>query len=264
VGSFYEIKSYIKHALRSKGKGGHGIHSPWVYELITQVLHRDKSFYFIDSIEEQRKALLRNTTRIELNDLGAGSHATHSSERSISQIASSALQPQHHAQAIAKMVHRYHPEKILELGTSLGITTAYLKSANPSAEIYTLEGDEAIGNVAKGVWETLGLNGVELVQGNIDETLGHVLKTMQRVDFALLDANHRYEPTMRYFGQLLPYCHEHTILILDDIHWSEEMNRAWQEIIQHPEITISIDFFHFGLLHFRKGKEKENFIIPLP
>jgi predicted O-methyltransferase YrrM len=264
VGSFFEIKSCIKHALHSKGKGGHGIHSPWVYELITQVLHRDKSFYFIDTIEAQRKALLRNTSKLEVNDLGAGSHAVNTNRRSIRQIASTALQPAQHSRAIAKMLHRYQPEKILELGTSLGITTAYLKSAKPSAEIYTLEGDKAIGNVAKGVWGQLGLQDIQLVQGNIDVTLGEVLERMQRVDFALLDANHRYEPTMRYFSQLLPYCHENTILILDDIHWSQEMNRAWKEIIQHSEITISIDFFHFGLIHFRKGKEKENFIIPLP
>lgn len=264
MGSFFEIKSYIQHLLRSKGKGGHGIHSPWVYELITQVLHRDKMFYFVEAIEAERKALLRNHTLLEIMDLGAGSHVSRSNKRSIREMAGAALQPAPQAQALAKMVHHYQPEKILELGTSLGITTAYLKSAKPTSELFTIEGDKAIAGVAKEVWQRLGLKDIELVVGNIDVQLPSVLQKMQRVDFALLDANHRYEPTLRYFNWILPYCHEDTILILDDIHWSKEMNRAWNQIVQHTAITISIDFFHFGLLHFKKGKEKEHFIVPLP
>ena len=151
---------------------------------------------------------------------------------------------------------------ILELGTSLGITTSYLASANPAAQITTMEGASAVAAVAKDNFNKLGLNNIRVVEGNFDHTLTDTLTTMPVIDLAFLDGNHRYEPTVRYFRQILPHLHDHSIVILDDIHWSAEMEQAWDEVRGMEEVTLSIDLFFIGLVFFRKEqKEKQHFSI---
>lgn len=260
----FELKSYLQYAVKAKGRGGHGVHSPLLYELITQVLSPKKELYAFEKIEAERKRLLSNDKVILVEDFGAGSRSNQSNKRRINEIAKSALQPKRSAQALAQMVHHYQPKSILELGTSLGITTSYLASANTKALVHTIEGSKEIANQAKEVFDLLGINNARLTIGNIDKELSSVLQEMKQVDFVLMDGNHRYEPTMRYFELIKQYCHPDSILVLDDIHWSSEMNKAWKEISALPEVTVSVDFYHFGVLFFRQGRQKEDFVFWLP
>ncbi len=139
---------------------------------------------------------------------------------------------------------------LLELGTSLGITTLYLATAHSSGTVYTLEGGEAIADHAERVFSELEYPNIQLVRGDIDQTLPNVLQQMPRVDFAYLDANHRYEPTVAYFEQVVAKTNERSIVVIDDIYWSGEMRRAWRHIRQHPAVTLTIDLFDAGLVFF--------------
>lgn len=260
----FELKSYIQYAVKAKGRGGHGVHSPLLYELITQVFSPQKELYAFEKIEAERLRLLNNDKAIHVEDFGAGSRSNQRAKRKISEIAKSALQPKRSARALAQMIHHYKPQSILELGTSLGITTSYLASANTKAMVHSIEGSSEIANSAKQVFDSLNLQNVQLTVGNMDEILTDVLENMKRVDFVLMDANHRYEPTMRYFNLIKQNCHSDSIIVLDDIHWSTEMNRAWKEIIARTEVKISVDFFHFGVLFFKQGRQKEDFVFWLP
>ncbi len=264
MSSFFELKSFLKHCIKAKGRGGHGVHSPLIYELVTQVLSKEKQLYSFEEIEAQRHRLLMDEGIIAVEDFGAGSRSFSSNRRKVQDIAKTALQPKHSAQALAKMVHHYLPSTILELGTSLGITTSYLAYASTTAKVITIEGSMEIARKASIVWDKLQLKNIEQVIGNIDDELHIVLKNLQKVDFVLLDGNHRYKATMRYFEQISSYCHSDSILILDDIHWSGEMQQAWQEIVANSIVTASVDFFHFGILYFKEGREKEHFILRMP
>ncbi|HVZ25796.1 MAG TPA: class I SAM-dependent methyltransferase, partial [Sediminibacterium sp.] len=150
-----------------------------------------------------------------------------------------------------RMVHYYAPSQVLELGTSLGITTAYLASANPLGQITTLEGAPAIAAKAQTHFNQLGLSNIRLVAGNFDETLPSVLNDLGKVDMAFIDGNHRFTPTVAYFEQLLPYVGESGFLVFDDIHWSSEMEAAWKKIQAHPQVTLTIDLFFVGIVFFR-------------
>jgi predicted O-methyltransferase YrrM len=160
------------------------------------------------------------------------------------------------------MVQYYKPEHVLELGTSLGITTSYLASGNPNAGIFTLEGSIAIADSATKNFQSLELSNIELITGNFDETLAPTIKRFSSVDFAFIDGNHRYKPTINYFNQILSKIHNSSVLIFDDIHWSKEMEQAWEEIKNHSSVTCTIDLFFIGLVIFRSEiKEKQHFII---
>lgn len=250
---------YYVHAANSKG---HGVHSPFVFEFITKVMNDLTSYEDYKTVEDIRKKLLADTTEILVEDMGAGSAVTSSNKRSIASIAKHAAKPKKFAQLLYRMVKYYQPKTVLELGTSLGITTSYLSLSNAAAKIITLEGADSIAAFAKNNFKELGLRNIELVQGNFDDTLSTVLKNHTKIDFAFIDGNHRQEPTERYFQQLLPCLHNDSILIFDDIHWSPEMESAWKNIIQNPAVTCDIDLFYIGIISFRKEfKEKQSFAV---
>ena len=150
------------------------------------------------------------------------------------------------------MIDFYAPTQIIELGTSLGITTAYLASANSAARVTTFEGSTAVAQIAGQNHQLLGLKNIILLEGNFDEQLPKWLEQHKSIDFAFVDGNHAFKPTMTYFEALLEVVHENSILVFDDIHWSAEMEQAWAQISAHPRVTLSIDLFFIGVVFFRK------------
>jgi len=253
---------YARYYITASNSKGHGMHSPFVFSFITQVMNDDRAFYAYRNIENIRQLLLIDQQPLLIQDFGAGSRVRKENTRKVCDIARSSLKPKRFGQLLFRIVDHYSPANILELGTSLGVTTAYLAAANTQSKVVTMEGAATVAAVAKKNFAKLGLSNIRLVEGNFDETLAVTVAQMGTIDLAFVDGNHRYEPTLRYFREILPAMHEYSILIFDDIHWSEEMERAWAEIQQDPAVTLSIDLFFIGLVFFRKEqKVKQHFTI---
>ena len=256
------LSKYIQYWLLASNSKGHGIHSPFVFDFVTNVLNDDRSFYCYQTIEILREELRANGTLLTIEDFGAGSHSKAQSQRTVASIAASAVKAKKFSRLLFRMVNYYGPKIILELGTSLGITTSYLASAKEDATVITMEGAGAVAAVAEQNFAKLYLKNIQLVRGNFDHTLVDVLQKITVVDFVFVDGNHRKAPTLFYFGQLLDKAGEQSVFIFDDIHWSKEMEEAWQEIKTHDAVTLSVDLFFIGLVFFRKeNKEKQHFVI---
>ena len=255
--------SYLKY--RFSAKNAHGIHSPFVFALYNDVINKKGSYYSFDKIEQLRKKLLASTKKIDVTDLGAGK----SGKRTISEIARRSAKSKKYCELLFRIVYHFKPGSILELGTSLGISTAYLASADPHAKVVTIEGCPNTAAEAKKNFEALGLKNIEGVVGNFDSSLGAVISQQSAVgsgkpetaDIIFFDGNHKKEPTLNYFKQCLEKAGNDSVFIFDDIHWSDEMEEAWEEIKIHPKVTITIDLFFMGLVFFRKEQVKENFIL---
>ena len=253
---------YIKYLLTASNSKGHGVHSPFVYEFITTVLNDDRHFYAYQPIEKLRQQLLSDNKEIEIEDFGAGSRVAKTKNRKISKIARSSLKPKKFGQLLFRIVDHYSPFSIIELGTSLGITTAYLAAAKKGSEIATMEGALSVSELAKQHFKILELDNIELVEGDFDSILSSTIARKVTIDLAFIDGNHRYEPTLRYFKELLRATHPNSMLIFNDIHWSSEMEQAWREIQEHPSVTLTIDLFFIGIVLFRKeNKAKQHFTI---
>ena len=254
---FYKFLLYRLRSFRL-----HGIHSPFVFELHQNILQHTGGFAAFSPIESLRKQLLRNKKEITVTDFGAGSKANAGSIRKIKDIAQVSAKPPKYAQLLFRLVNYYQPPTILELGTSLGLTTAYLAAARQKAKVYTFEGCPNLAELAKKNFTRLNLKNITLELGNLDATLPLFLQqAATTVDLVFFDGNHRYEPTMHYFNLCLAKHNENSIFVLDDIYWSAEMEKAWQEICAHPAVTVSIDLFQVGLLFFRKKQPKQHFTI---
>ena len=259
---FQLLKKYIRYQLQSSNAKGHGVHSPFVYDFIRKVLIDNRKFYAYDAIETCRKDLLKNNRVLHIEDFGAGSRLKKTNQRTISEIAHSSLKPKKFSQLLFRIINHYAPENILELGTSFGITTAYLAAAKENAIVHTMEGSSEVAAVANSNFESLGLKNIRIITGNFDDTLPAFVEEQEKLDLVFVDGNHRLEPTLRYFEKILTKTTENSILIFDDIHWSEEMEAAWATIQQHSSVTVSIDLFFIGLVFFRKeNKVKQHFSI---
>jgi predicted O-methyltransferase YrrM len=221
-----------------------------------------KQYDCYPAIEQLRRQLKNDKTILTIDDFGAGSHSNTQKQRSVSYIAKTSLKPKKFSQLLFRIARFYKPETILELGTSFGITTSYLASGNTGANVISMEGAKSIAKVAEENFKKLGIHNLKIIQGNFDKTLPSFLADTSTIDLAFIDGNHRKEPTINYFEQLLPKLNNDSILIFDDIHWSREMEEAWHIIQSHASVTLTIDLFFIGLVFFRKEhKERENFII---
>lgn len=198
-----------------------------------------------------------NKNSIHVLDFGTGK----SGPRKIFEIARKSAKSPKAGQLLYRIVKKFQPQRMLELGTSLGITTLYQASASSFEKFITLEGCPETAAKAKEIFQQNKLN-IEIRLGDFDATLAEALKSLGKVDYIFFDGNHREEPTLHYFETCLPHIHNNTLFIFDDIHWSEEMESAWKKIKQHPKVRLTIDIFHFGLVFFREEQlEKEDFVL---
>jgi predicted O-methyltransferase YrrM len=248
----FAIRAYLRHWLRARRRG-HGVHSPFVYALAREVFPAGTKNDDQHPAEQRRKILLSETAAISVTDFGTGN----SGVRQINTIAQRSAKPPKQAQLLQRIVQQLKPQYMLELGTSFGLTTLY-EVHDQIAQFTTIEGCPEIAAVAE---ETLKGTPVKMVTGDFDEVLPEVLKNFPRLDYVYFDGNHRRDPTLRYFEYCLPLAHNETVFVFDDIHWSAEMESAWETIKAHPRVQVTIDLFHFGLVFFRQEQVKEHFVL---
>jgi len=259
---FKIAKKYLQYWLNASNKNGHAVHSPFVFDFIIHVLNDRKKVPSFEAIESIRQTLKKNHDFIEVEDFGAGSAVIKSNQRKISRIANSSLKSAKYAQLLHRMVKYFLPKNIVELGTSFGITSAYLAKGNPEVQLYTFEGAASISNIAQQNFKKLDIHNVELIHGDFGKTFPSFLEKNIPIDFAFIDGNHREKPTIDYFNSIVSHCNEHSILVFDDIHWSAEMESAWDFIKNNQSVTMSVDLFFIGIVFFRKDfKEKQHFAI---
>ncbi|MCD4745762.1 MAG: class I SAM-dependent methyltransferase [Bacteroidales bacterium] len=253
------IIRFIKYYFSAKTK--YDIHSPFVFNLITKVLTDKKKYDDYYKAEEIRNYLLNNNQRIIVNDFGAGLSSELKSAKKIKTIAKHSAKSPKYAKVLYCLVKYFQPRTILELGTSLGISAIYQSLAAPESKFITIEGCPNIAGIAKQNFNKLNLKNIELIVGKFDDVLQIALSKYETLDYIFFDGNHKKEATIKYFEQCIPLINNNTLFVFDDIHWSKEMEEAWEQIKKNPLATITIDIFFMGFVFFRKELTKQDFII---
>ncbi len=253
--------AYHYFIYRLNATNEHGVHSPFVYELLTNVIYNKSDYYVYKKIEELREELLGSEKEIKVEDLGAGSLFQKSKTKKIKTIAKNAAKSAKHAQLLFRLVDHFQPLTVLELGTSLGISAAYMASANSKIKTISIEGCPETAKIAAQNFEKIEIKNVEQFIGNFDAILPDIVGKREEIDFVLFDGNHRKKATLNYFLTCLEKASENSVFIFDDINWSDEMREAWQEIKDHEQVTVTIDLFFMGIVFFRKEQAKQHFII---
>lgn len=254
---------YIRHRISAANGKGHGIHSPFVFEFVQKVLNDKKNYQEFSRIEAFRKRLLADQTPVPVEDYGAGSAFLEAiASGNIASLTSNAAKSKKYGQLLYRIVQFYQPHYIVELGSSLGISTAYLAAGAPESSVITGEGNHFVASVAENNFRMLGYSNIQVITGNFDTTLPQILSGLPHVDLAFIDGNHRELPTLNYFSQLLKKASPASVLIFDDIYWSRGMESAWKQIREHSSVMLTIDLFFMGIVFFRpEFKVKQHFRI---
>lgn len=240
---------FIKFYLKAKTK--YHVHSPFLYDFTEKVLEDNRYYYVFEDVEDLREALKGDDTKIEVTDFGAGSQINNQKERSLSSIIKHSAISDTFGKVLFRLVNFYKPKTLLELGTSLGVSSIYQAAGSLDATLITLEGCMETAEEAVSNFEMLEVENIQIVVGKFEDSLPEVLSDIKKLDYVFFDGNHRKAPTLQYFNQCLENAHEDSIFVFDDIHWSEEMESAWEEIKKHPKVLITIDLFFLGIVFFK-------------
>lgn len=256
--SAQQLKAFIRHWLHVVDE--HSIHSPYFFDFYRNIIKGNSTP--IPAIETLRNRLLNNPLEITVEDFGAGSSRLKSAKRKLSDIAKTSISNAAYSDLYLRIIRFIEAQRIVELGTCLGVNTLYLAQDNKS-KVFTFEGSNALANVALTNFEYFNQHNIQLIEGNIDSTLSDFLQDPAKINFAFIDANHRYAATMKYFAMLVMRLDEESILVVDDIHWSAEMEKAWNELKANELVYGSIDLFQCGILFFQPGLNRQHYVFSL-
>lgn len=240
--------SFLKHWLKAKTR--HGVHSPFVYRLLDEVIYDFRAKTVYQEIEQLRKVLEQDEWWISNTEPAAVSH-----------VARKVPKPTKLIQLLYRLVADQKPGTIIELGTSLEITTAYLAKAAPESRLVSLMGNSKTISIAEENFKKLNIFNVEFLFGNVDDLLPGLLEGIPELDFILIDGNHSKVSFIKYFKSCLPKMSKQSMMVFEDIYQNREMKSAWQEIKSHPEVSVTIDLFWIGLVFVRRAQRKEDFKI---
>ncbi|SDW72687.1 Methyltransferase domain-containing protein [Lutibacter oricola] len=255
---WFRIKSFLLFLIKSTNQ--HGVHSPFVYKLITKCFYKKTDATKFNKFLNVKKWLLNNNKTITVIDFGKGSKVFNSNTRKVKDIAKVAGISTKKAKLLIRLIDYFAPNTLLEIGTSVGLGTSAIAIASNNLIITTLEGCPSTNTIAKNVFKQFSFNGIKQVEGNFSNTLNNEVSN-QHFDIVYFDGNHQKKPTLDYFNTCLKNITNDSIFIFDDINWSKEMLETWEEIKKHPTVTVTINTYFWGIVFFRKEQKKQHFTI---
>ena len=258
---FPRIVKYLNYILLPHHWRGHGIHSPFIFDLVSRVFTNKIDRVIIVAAEHVRRKMLSDRSKIVVKDLGSRSGLLKSNLRKVSDIARRSPVSAKYGVLLSRMAGEFGRPHIIELGTSLGISTIYMAASCPDATVYTIEGCPATAGIARQNFIETGLSNIQLSEGPFDEVLPRLISTGIKPGLIFIDGNHRKEPVLKYFNMLAEFADSKTVFIIDDISYSEEMAEAWKEIKLHKKVTASIDIYRMGILFLKEGITHNHYII---
>ncbi|MCW3786037.1 O-methyltransferase [Plebeiibacterium sediminum] len=262
--NWFQAKAYINYRRKAKYKKGHRIHPPFAFDIVRHDFYENDSYYHFDLINKIRKDLLEDRRKVDVNDLGAGSKKFSNKLRRISSLVKYNATPRMQGELISRLIARFKPQNIIELGTSLGLGTLYLAMPNSRASVFTVEGCSNIAAVAENTFKKAQATNIRLLNDSFENALPKLLSEMDQVDMVYFDGNHSYDATISYFNMCLAKASDSALFIFDDIHWSKGMEQAWNEIIDNNKVSVSFDLFRFGIAIINKDVLKQHYIVKWP
>ncbi len=258
---FFRTLRFIDYLLFARHRKGHGIHSPFVFDLVNRVFRNKTDHQVVLTIENLRKKNISDQSSINVLDLGAGSNRMKTSSRKVSEITKYSSIPEKYGLLLSNLAGEFGKPSVVEFGTSLGISTMYLAAGCPGSVVYTMEGCPQTSLLANENFRKGGFENIILMNGSFDDLLPELKRKNVKPGLVYIDGNHKKEPVCRYFREISEMSNNETVIVIDDVHYSREMEEAWNEIRNDTNLTLMIDLYRMGLVFFRKGITRSSYTI---
>jgi len=258
---FFRTIRFVQYLLFSRHRKGHGIHSPFIFDVTRDLFRNKTATRFVITIENIRKRNISDQRIIEVTDLGGGSSRMKNRFRKVSDIAKNSAIPEKYGHLLTEMSAKFGKPVVVEFGTSLGISTMYLAAGCPEVPVYTMEGCPRTSELATDNFRASGFQNISLLNGPFDEMIIVIKEKRLSPGLVFIYGDHRKQPLCNYFRQMVEISDNETVIIIDDIHSSPEMEEAWDEIKKYENVSSTIDLFRMGIVFFRKGLSPVNYVI---
>ena len=362
--NLHAAAAYARHLLTARSTAGHGVHSPFMFSFITEVIGGKSDPSIMKEVESLRREMLADRRVITVRDLGAGSAVIRGGaagrrqagsmeggkesttqvttgwggdrgiiqpptvngvQRSIRQIAAAAAVPKREAAMLVRIAgsigkirtkgpgvshgqvaggqlsgvndgfgrqsrdltysHQgsvakiaggqphgeeadgcrepgVKPERghasvarqgvedrpvILELGTSLGISTLALALGAPGRRIISIEGCPGLAAIARENLKKHGAQNAEVLCMEFSEALALLKDKGTKVVLAFIDGNHR-GAALAENVHIIREMGEEIIIVADDIHMNKDMIQSWQSLSSGNLAPASLETFRTGML----------------
>ncbi len=259
--NFLAIFEYLKYILFSRHRKGHGIHSPFVFDLVTRVFRNKTDFGIVKNIEDVRKRMNSDHRIIHVTDLGSGSRKLKTNTRRVSDITRYATVPKKYGLLLSNLAAEFGKPAIVEFGTSLGMSTLYMAAGSPESVVFTMEGCPLTSEIAKKNFRDAGIPNIKMFTGPFEDIMPEIIERGIKPGMVFIDGNHRKEPVIDYFKKMASVSDSKTVIIIDDIYSSTGMKEAWNEIKKFEMVTATIDINRMGIVFFREGINRNDYII---
>ncbi len=240
-------------------KSKHAAHSPFLYHFIQAVFGKIDKNFNLEICLQEKENLFHDKTLLNVTDFGTGSKQGSTYISSVSKQAKRSLKSKKEIQYLFQFVAHYKPAFIVELGTSFGISTLAMAMASSKSEILTFEGCDKTAQRAKNMFKKRNINRISVIVGNIDDVFENTYPKQKNFDLAIIDANHTYEHTLKYFFMLKKLRNSKSVIIFDDIHWSKGLNNAWNEIKADKDVQLTVETWNYGFVFFNSDLTKQDF-----
>ncbi len=255
---FHKIVSFFCFILKSKNE--HGVHSPFIFDLITTCFYVKKNNHDLTILSNYKEDLSKNSSLQEIYDFNFLSNILLSEKKKKEKIIKDFGVSNKRTRLLINLIQYLKPRSILEIGTSVGINTVTLASALENFKIITVEENEQSTNISRELFKKYNLKQIELLSGKLDDVLPDVFKK-NTFDFICFKNHGLTKKVLKYFEASVSSIHNNSVCLFKNIHIDKESDQVWEQIKKHEKVTVTIDTFKWGLVFFRKEQEKEHFII---
>ncbi|MCF8236593.1 MAG: class I SAM-dependent methyltransferase [Saprospiraceae bacterium] len=230
-----------------QARTAYSMHSPLLYSFCREVLDDRRSFYAFEEIEIWRYHLLHESSELHVVDLGAGGQDALDQNRIVSSIAKTSLSPPWKCRYLFRMVLWWKPDLLLEFGTSLGVSTAYLAAASIHTPLITVDGSDSHLQLARKGWNKLGLDHIEEWNLSFQQAIQRIPWDQHGRILIYLDGDHRPARVLEILQTIQEKTRHPFLVIIDDIRWSDDMWAGWQEWRSAFQSGAWLDLYQVGI-----------------
>src|SRR6056297_679904 len=258
----FQFRKALIYKLTVKHGKGYGIHSPFVYGFVREVMLQSKKDKNPGAwVKMMQQELFDNKTFLHTDAIGAGTRIRKRKFIKAGRLARKSGLPRKYIRLLIKLTHYLSVENVLELGTCCGLTSACLARGKDQIMVHSIEGNYERYQFALRMFSKLGISNIAIENERFNDVLDRFSKYDARFDMVFMDGDHAYKPTIQYFEKLIHLLNKNGVIVVDDIYWSPGMTKAWKAIQNHPSVTVTIDLYRFGLVFLHRSQAKEHFTI---
>ena len=248
----FRIIRRIIYLKRARHRRGHGIHSPFLFRLITEVVENKRKlpeYKIFKDLKENAMTILEDSSEISLS---AVYHQFNLPPANPHRLYRKVEMPLRYAKVVFRLLREFKPFSVINYGPTLGANLALLAMANKESLVYQYINDTAYEQISNDLLKYLTITNVRFFNES----------SVPSDDPAFLIINYPYNPAVSHevVQKRLDLQGDDDVMIIRGIHESKAMEAIWKETIASESVRVSLDLFEIGIALFRKGLQKENFI----